>query len=467
MTEPMQLRDRTTRGSKRFGRSRREFLRTLGISAAAAPFALSLPSLGWAGSNVAKPKKRIVFVFSPNGVIPKHFWPDNTGADYDVKRILEPLAGFQSRMTTLHGVNNQIRGDGDGHMRGIGCLLTGIELFPGDVQGGSDTPAGWSMGISVDQKIKNHLQANEQTRTRYGSLEFGVMVPDRADTWTRLSYAGPNQPVAPIDNPYQMFDRLYGKTHDRELLGSVLDGVVDDLRRLKKVVSSEDYQLLEDHLAMVRKVESDLKIERESIQRSSELETKDLGHAVPELTPNVEEENDNMPEITRMQIELLTSAFRSDFARVATFQITNSVGNPKMRWLDIDESHHSLSHEPDSNAEAYEKLIRINTWYAEQVAALAKRLDETPEPGADGSMLDHTTIVWTNELGKGNSHTRNNIPFVFVGDGLGFKTGQAMDFGGVPHNRLLMSFLQAFDCPQESFGNPDFCGDGVLNDLFV
>src|SRR6056297_1010853 len=438
------MQEKITRSSRRFHNSRREFLKSLGIGTAAAHFALSLPSLGWAAA-ASPQKKRLVFVFSPNGVIPKHFWPENPGRDYDVKRILEPLSDFQSRMTTLHGVNNRIKGDGDGHMRGIGCLLTGIELFPGDVQGGSDTPAGWSMGISVDQEIKNQYQADAATRTRFGSLEFGVMVPERADTWTRMSYAGPNQPVAPIDNPYQMFDRLYGQTHNRKLLASVLDELTDDLKKVKRMVSAEDRRLLDEHLSMVRRVEKDMRIEQQTTQAAAENESADLGHAVPDLPPNVQEDNDNIPEIAKMQIELLVNSFRSDFARVATFQITNSVGNPKMRWLDIDESHHSLSHEPDSNEEAYEKLIRINTWYAEQDALMAKRLDETPEPGGEGSMLDHTTIVWTHELGKGNSHTRNNIPFVLVGDGLGFKTGEAMDFGGVNHNRLLMTFLQGMD----------------------
>ncbi len=71
-----------------------------------------------------------------------------------------------------------------------------------------------------------------------------------------------------------------------------------------------------------------------------------------------------------------------------------------MRWLGIDEGHHELSHEPDSNEAAYEKLIKINTWYCEQVAYLAKRLAETPEPDGSGSLLDNTTIVWTNELAR-------------------------------------------------------------------
>lgn len=438
---------------------RRDFLAKTGISAAAAQLAMNLPSFAQAGE-IARRKQRVIFVFSPNGVIPQHFWPEPADESFEFTRILEPLRDFRSQLLTMHGVCNQIRGDGDGHMRGIGCLLTGIELFPGDVQGGSDTPAGWSQGISIDQFIANRLQADSATQTRFGSLEFGVMVPDRADTWTRMSYAGPNQPVTPIDNPYQMFDKLYGATKNRELLSSVLDDLSDDFQKIERMIGTEDRRLFQDHVSMVREVEKELRQEL-----ASKTEKQDVGHAVPELPPNVEEENDNIPQICKMQMDLLVNSLLADFARVATFQITNSVGQPKMRWLDIDEGHHTLSHEPDSNEEAYEKLIRINTWYCEQVAYLAKRLSETPEPGGQGSLLDNTTIVWTNELGKGNSHTRNNIPFVMVGGGLGWKTGRAMDFGKVPHNRLLMSFAEAMGCPQSSFGNPDFCGDGPLTGL--
>ncbi len=439
--------------------SRREFLLKTGISAAAANFMLSLPSLGWA-STLEQRKQRLVFIFSPNGIIPDHFWPEKTGTDFELKRILAPLTDFKSQIMTLHGVCNHIKGDGDGHMRGIGCLLTGIELFPGDVQGGSDTPAGWSMGISVDQHIKNKLQSNPNTQTRFGSLEFGVMVPERADTWTRMSYAGPNQPVAPIDNPYQMFDKLYGQTKNRALLASVLDDLADDFRKVEQMISAEDRRMLQDHVTMVREIEKELQAEIELQARHG-----NVGHAVPKLPPNVDEKNDNIPQITRMQMDLMVNSFTADFARVATFQITNSVGEPKMKWLGIDEGHHHLSHEPDTNEAAYEKLIKINTWYSEQVAYLARRLAETPEPGGEGSMLDNTTLVWTNELGKGNSHTRNNIPFVLVGGGLGFKMGQAIDFKDVSHNRLLMNFCEAMGFPEKSFGNPDFCADGPLTGL--
>jgi hypothetical protein len=432
---------------------RREFLRNLGIGAAAMPFVLNLTSLGLA--NAQPRRKRVVIMFSPNGVVPNTFWPDEEGETFTFKESLKPLESLRDRTLVLHGVCDKVRGDGDAHMRGIGCLLTGTELFPGNIQGGSDTPAGWSKGISIDQEIKNFLQSQPETRTRFGSLEFGVMVPERADTWTRMSYVGPNKPLAPIDNPYQMFSKLYGRQKDQESLSSILDDLQSDLHKVSSLVSAEDRRLLEEHTTFVRELEQELKPTGAS----------QIAHAVPQLEPGVKEDNDNIPVISKQQIDLMVSSFAADFARVATLQYTNSVGGARMRWLGVDEGHHELSHEPDSNEKVQEKLTKINHWYCEQLAYLAQRLAETPEPGGEGSLLDNTLIVWTNELGKGNSHTLDNIPFVLVGNGLDFKMGRSLKYKGVPHNRLLLSLAHGVGHHIEQFGNPNFCGDGPLSGL--
>src|SRR5262245_1227418 len=303
-------------------RTRREFIRDLGIAASATPFILNLPSIGFA--NQTRRKQRLVIMFSPDGVIQNNFWPDAEGnlADMTLKESLSPLEPFKDRMLTLHGVCDRVRGDGDAHMRGMGCLLTGVELFPGNVQGGSDTPAGWARGISIDQEIKNHLARDAATRTRFGSLEFGVMVPNRADTWTRMVYAGANRPIAPIDDPYQMFNRLYGRLRDQETVGSVLDDVRGDLQRVASAVSAEDRRLLEEHQTFVREMERDLRSSSGAIQ-----------HAAPPLEPNVRNENANIPRNSRMQIDLMVNSFANDFTRVATLQYTNSVGNARFTWL--------------------------------------------------------------------------------------------------------------------------------------
>ena len=434
--------------------TRRQFLKGLGVGAVSLPFLSGLPGLASVGGNAAK-KQRLVVIFSPDGIGPSTFWPDEVGAGFTLKESLTPLKPFQDKTLILKGVCDRIRGDGDGHMRGIGCLLTGIELFPGNIQGGSDTPAGWSSGISIDQEIRNHLQASAATRTRFGSLEFGVMVPEHADTWTRMVYAGPNQPVAPVDDPYLMFNKLFGQMKGRETTASVLDDLREDILKVKGLVAKEDQKLLDQHLSAVREIEKDIQDARKD----------SVGHQVPPIEPGVRRHNDNIPQLSKLQIDLMVNAFQNDLTRVATLQYTNSVGQARFTWLGIKEGQHDLSHEPDSNAAAQEKLTKINTWYCEQIAYLAKRLAETKEPSGEGSMLDHTTIVWTNELGQGNSHTLDNIPFVLVGGGLGFKTGRSLRYNNVAHNRFLMALAQGFGKDVKAFGNRDFCGDGALTGL--
>src|SRR3954453_14285002 len=365
---------------------RRQFLKQFGLSTAALPFLVGLPSLGLAAP--ARPRQRLVIMFSPNGTIPSAFWPEEEGTDFQLKEIMTPLESFKNRMLVLHGLCNKVRGDGDNHMRGMSCLLTGIELFPGNIQGGSDTPAGWASGISIDQELKNFFQSREETRTRFGSLEFGVGVTDRADPWTRMSYAGPNKPITPISDPYQMYGKLYGQLKDKENLQSILDDVRDDLKKVRKLISAEDRRLLDEHEGLVRQMEREIK----------DADRQRLRVKPPALEEGIADQNDNVPRLSRMQIDLLVNSFVNDMARVATLQYTKSVGQAKMNWLNISDGHHSLSHEPDKNEEAVAKLTKINKWFASELHYLIKKLATTPEPGDTGRLLDNTLVIWTNEL---------------------------------------------------------------------
>jgi hypothetical protein len=301
--------------------------------------------------------------------------------------------------------------------------------------------------------LKDFLQGQEETRTRFGSLELGVAVPNRADPWTRWTYAGPDRPVAPVSDPYQVFERLYGQMKDLESLTSVLDELKDDLRRIASNLGTEERAMLDQHTTFVRETEKEL----------AEAASQKLDYAAPELEPGVSTDNDDMPRSSAMQIDLLVNSLANDMARIASLQYTNSVGQARMRWLGIQEGHHSLSHDPDLNEGSQEKLVKINVWVCEQLASLAAKLDATPEPGGEGSMLDHTTILWTNELGKGNSHSLDNIPFVLVGGGLGFKSGRSLQFDKVAHNRLWLAVAHAFGHRLETFGNPRLSEGGPLS----
>jgi hypothetical protein len=435
--------------------NRRNALKGLGLSALSLPLISQVPHLhAKDASSSPKAKQRVIFMFSPNGTIPKHFWPDTEGEDFELKSITKPLEPFRDRLLFLKSLHNKVRGDGDNHMRGMSCLLTGIELFPGNIQGGSDTPAGWAKGISIDHEIANFLQSREETQTRFGVLHFGVGVLDKADPWTRMSYAGPNQPVAPLGDPYEAYRKLYGNVREKKQVRSILDDLKSDLSQVAGKLSANDRKLLVEHTRLVDRMDKEF---------SQADHLKDLASKPPSLQEGVENLNDNLPTLSRMQIDLLVNSFVNDFSRVATLQFTKSVGQAKMNWLDIEQRHHTLSHEPDKNKDAYEKLIRINTWFAEELAYLLKKLESTPEPGHSGSMLDNTLVVWTNELGKGNSHTLDHIPFLLAGGGFGFNMGRSLSCENSPHNRLLLNLAHAVGHPLKTFGNPKLCEGGPLN----
>ncbi|MEJ6523285.1 MAG: DUF1552 domain-containing protein [Opitutales bacterium] len=433
---------------------RRSVLKKLGLTSLSLPILSQSANLFSEKAKKAAPKQRLIVMFSPNGTIPGQFWPEKMGEDFEHKTILKPLEPFHDKMLILRDLHNRVRGDGDNHMRGMSCLLTGIELFPGNVMGGGNTPSGWPKGISIDREICDFFQSKEETRTRFGALHFGVGVQDTADPWTRMSYHGPNKPVTPLADPYDAYQKIYGNVRDKKKVRAILDDLNTDLNKIAKRLPESDRKLLIEHSKLVERMDK----EYASGNSLSKLRAKP-----PELPEGIRNLNENIPELGRLQIDLLVNSFVNDFARVATLQYTKSVGQAKMKWLDIEDAHHTLSHEPDKNKDAYEKLVRINTWFAEELAYLLKKLDSTPEPGQSGSMLDHTLVIWTNELGKGNSHTLDHIPFVLAGNGFGFRMGRSMWCENSNHNRLLLSLAHAVGHPLETFGNPRLCKGGPLN----
>ena len=267
-----------------------------------------------------------------------------------------------------------------------------------------------------------------------------------------MSYGGPNQPIAPIDDPYRMFDKMYGKMKDRENLMSVLDFVQQDIETTKYSVDPRDLKLLNSHKKFVGQMGHDLNNADDAKYTTDPID----------LPKNIANINDKMPELAKMQIDLLVNGFENDLHRVSTLQFTRSVGQAKMRWLDIDEGHHQLSHDPDDKKDSQDKLCRINTWYSEQMAYLCRRLEETNEPGTDQSMLDNTLVVWTNELGHGNSHTLKNLPMVMVGGGFGFEMGRFTKVKKVSTTRLWLAIAHAMGHQIDSFGLAKLCADGPV-----
>jgi hypothetical protein len=401
------------------------------------------------------PPTRLVIVFSANGTIYDHWLPNGSETSFKLSPILQPLAAFQSKLLALAGINVQSAGNGPGddHMKGMGHMLTGIELLPGNTQGGAGTPAGFAGGISIDQRIAQDIG----TQTRFPSLEFGVMVQN-SDVWARMIYSGANQPLPPMEDPTQAFSRIFGGSQmsaaQQAILlqrrQSTLDYAQGTLSSLAPRISSDDRMRVQQHQDSIREIEKQL------VAQTSACATPTVGSL------NLKDIN-AYPAIGKAQMDILVAALACGQTRIASLQWSRSVSDIPMPWLSIGTGHHTLSHKPDSDTVSQSQLVSINTWYAQQFAYLLQKLDGVSE--SNGTLLDNCLVVWINELAKGNVHSHQPLPVVIAGKcGGAIRSGRFVTYPTAqPHNNLLVSIANAFGTNITTFGNPKYCTGALSN----
>lgn len=410
--------------------------------------------------------QRLILIYNPNGTIPEAFWPgpNATETEFTLGPILEPLADFKDRMLILRGLDIGVAEasglPGGPHQRGIGGLYTGSELQTGTMADGDGSLAGWANGASVDQEVVHRLNPP----TLLPSLELGVRAT-AADVMGRISYSGPGSPVPPMNDPREVFQRLNSgfmndlsgpeQAEGRDQRRLVMAAVQAQYASLRPKISLLDRQKLERHADFLN-----------GIVRRLDYSIRPGPACIAPTEPPVlgVEDAADMPDITRLQLDLLALAFACDLTRVASVQFSTAINAIGFPWLDSTAEGHNLSHRGPSDTAAKEQLTLRARWYSEQIAYLARQLAAVTE--GDRTMLDNTVMVWGNELSLGNSHSHSEIPFMLLGSAGGrLRTGRYLQFGSQPHNRLLVSLLQLMGVEATSFGHRDFGGGGPLAGL--
>lgn len=428
--------------------SRRSLLTAFGAGALASLLPRSALAAG------PSPKRLILF-FSPNGTVYDQWLPTQNGNALAFKPMMSALAPYQDRITVLDNIvaKSCSNGPGDDHMKGMGHMLTGIELLPGTIQGGGGTPSGLAGGPSIDQVIANTIGKD----TRLKSLELGAYVGS-ADIWSRMIYSGANQPLPPIEDPTKAFQTLFSGTNlSPDALArlmkrrqSVLDAAAGSLDAMGKSLGGDDKARLDQHAASVRDIEKQLLTQAQSC-------------VPPTVSPIDRNKPENYEPTLRIMIDMMVAALACDQTRVASLQCSRSVSNVSYPKLGVTEGHHDLSHFTDADTTARDKLIKINTFYAQQFAYLLQKLDAVKE--SDGSLLDNSLVVWVNELSKGNVHSHSPQPFLLAGKARGaLKGGRLLKMGtATPHNNVLVSVANLMDVPLTTFGNAAYCTGGITN----
>jgi hypothetical protein len=449
---------------------RRQFLAALGAGASLLPF---IPLLD-AHAGSAPPPKRVVFFFTSNGTIHESWVPKMVSGKLELSPILAPLEKLKSKLLIVDGLSHKVileKSDRSGHSAGMNTALTGRN---NKIVDPSHPLQSMATGISLDQYLADKIGGG----TKLSSIECGVQVEPYTKAFAALSYRGRLQPILPENSPYRVFDRLFRDVQapgaaDSAAIGEsladrprVIEAVSKDLDALKGRLPQSDRIKMEAHITAVRAIEHSL--------------TTGAGAASgntcrrPDLGPPIDVwKNGNLPAVAKLQIDLMVMALACDLTRVGTIQFGAAGASHRFTWLGKEfvtdpqlpaschaTGFHALAHrETDPASRA--KLVKINTWYAEQLAYLLEKLASIPEAG--GSVLDHTAVVWLNELGSGGNHSHERTPWVIGGNAGGFfKTGQVVSFPGEAHNRLLLTLCHAMGVATDAFGDPDYCKAGPL-----
>lgn len=452
--------------------SRRSLLRGAGGIAIGLPMLEAM--LGSRRGHAAEgdPPPRFLVVFSANGTIEERWTPVGTEEDFvlddpgDPGRILAPLEPFKERLLVLGGLDMLSRSygpGGNGHDLGMGHMLTGTDLVvgPSGVGEFSHLPDGSAGGPSIDQAVADLIG----TDTAFRSLEFGVQanLDINRQITSRMCYRGPFEVLPPENDPRAAFDAFFLQlgTDPTELAKlrarrhSVLDRVKEDFDALNAKLGGNDRQKLEAHLQAIRDVEQSLDAEGGPLPGCAIPGEPDAG-----LNP---QSNDQYPTVGRLQMDLMAMALACDITRVSSLQWSTAQSGVRFSWLGHSDSHHGLSHEADNDPAKRTQLVQINHWYAEQFAYLLGKLAGQQE--LDGTLLDNTVVLWVNEQGNGQTHTKDQIPFVLAGNYAGkLRTGRWVQYEQRAHNDLYLALLQLFGSDALTFGNAAVNG-GVLENL--
>lgn len=435
--------------------SRRQVLRGVGGAVVTLPFLEALaPKRAMAQE---MPKKRFIGIYHPNGVYTPQWFP-TAGAsetEFTLSPIHQALAPWKSRCLFTSGLDMQVAvtGPGEQHQRGIGAWLTGAKLGMGTFIGNDGSRAGYAMGPSIDQTLVPMIGQG----TRIPSMQLGVhaLLPNVAGV---VSYRGSNQPLLPENDPRLTFRTMFQDVMTppdeldklRQRRRSVLDTVQAQLATLKRQVSSSDQARLDQHLTLVRELETRLT----ALPPGSCSKPTDPGE--------VEYQREaQFGVVTQLQMDLLTLALRCDLTRVATVMFSDAMNHITLPHLSIGSDVHNLTHYSDGDPTRAQVGVR-DTWQTGVFANLLQALDEIVE--ADGSKaLDHTLVFWGSDVSRGNVHSHDDMPFVLAGGGAGFRMGRFVKWNRQFHNDLLVSIVNGFGGSLTTYGAAEFCRGPLSN----
>jgi hypothetical protein len=431
---------------------RRTFLRGAGATLALPLLDSMIPAMAASRSTDARAAVRMGFVYVPNGIIQKNWLPSAEGTGFEFASTMKPLEPFRDRLNVLSGlaqINGRALGDGPGdHARAGASWLTGAH--PKKTEG-ADIHA----GVSADQIAARELGKT----TQLASLEIGLeeqSLVGGCDSGYSCAYTNtvswrsettPN----PIEvSPRAVFERLFGDGDSTDPVAqmkrrqedtSILDYVRESVGRLQPGLGVRDKRKLDEYLEGIRDIERRIqKAERQSATMKMPVVERPSG--IPE----------EFEDHAKLMSDLLVIAFQTDMTRIVTYMLAHEGSNRSYRSIGISDGHHSVTHHMN-DPEKIAKTVKINELHVRTFAYLLEKLQSTPD--GDGSLLDHSMVLYGSSISDGNAHTHHDLPLVLAGGAAGqIQGGRHIRYPKeTPMTNLLLTMLDKAGIPAERLGD--------------
>src|SRR6186713_1056576 len=424
---------------------RRTFLLGVGTTLALPLLESMVPAFTALAQTPAKGPLRFGAVYFPNGATNKHWFPDATSPGYEYKTILKPLEPFREQVTSFGNLSRAGGKTVTDHAVSSAGWLSGAVAKQTEAED-------IHLGVTIDQLLARQIGQD----TPFPSMELatedfsgyvGGCVPGYSCTYMNtISWAGETSPLPMEINPRVAFERMFGRAGDAKQRlermrenRSILDSVAGEARQLQRRLGAPDRARLDEYLGTVREIER--RIEKTESRNAATVTAVTAPVGVPET----------FEDHAALMFDLLAVAYQADLTRVFTFMMAREASQRTYPALNIPETHHDVSHhgnQPDKMA----LHAKIDTHFTTLFASFIDKLRQSPD--GDGSVLDHSLIVFGGGMSDGQAHSAYPLPLAAVG-GLGGKMkGNRFVVAGewTPVANFWLSVAGLFGSPIEQFG---------------
>jgi hypothetical protein len=421
--------------------SRRTVLRGAGAALALPLLESMVPAM----AAVPAPKLRFGAVYFPHGATMSRWTPRTEGRDFAFSEILQPLEAFRAQLCVVSNLCHPLAygpgGATGNHNRSSATFLSGARAASG---------AQPKLGITMDQVAAKTLGRD----TPLPSLE--LMTEDSSMSCgeglscayrNTLAWQGELAPLPMQNNPQVVFEQLFGDGSDeaqraarRAQSLSLLDSVAGQLQGLERQLPAGDRQRLERFVTDVREIERRIALAGQRVGTDVELPGKPSG--IP----------DDIEQHIRLMYELMALAWQTDLTRVSTFMMAKELSNAVYPRSNVRDSFHILSHHSNSE-ENKARFAVLNRYHATLFAHFLEKLAAAPD--GDGTLLDHSVVLYGSGMADGNSHDHDPLPVLLAGRAGGALQGNRHLVlpARTPMSNLLLALLDKLGCHEERFGD--------------